>query len=466
MFWLDVVLNLYLREGLVIKRNFLRSICSKVVIDSHVFATLVLRSWGLVAGLCTMILVPYCLTREEQGFYFTFSSLISIQFFFDLGLNHVLSLIVSHDVALLKHSTDDIQRRNIQSRLISIRVQAGRWYKVLSTVFAISVFSVGFLFFAGRNSFVPVDWFGPWVVLCISSALNLYVSPQMAICEGFGQVDRVAALRLYQSILGNIVMWGGFLFGNRLWGLIVIPTVGAVFGFWWIKKNPPEKLFGLQPIRDLLIDSSTNSVIWRRDVFPLQWRIGLSWISGYFIFQLFNPVVFAVHGSEIAGRVGLALAACTAILGIGMSWVNASSVMMSSAIAREDRGALKGIFRKVAIRSALFTGAAALALVIVCFIGERCEYSWTVRIVDWQTFGAMGVATLVNCTVGSMAIFMRCHKEEPMVTVSVVMAFLTAAGVFWSCQYGVKLMFLIYAGLTLFVALPWACFLFRRYWLR
>ena len=448
------------------KKKYFKSIVQIIAIDSHVLATLLLRGWGLIAGFCTMLLVPHCLTRDEQGFYFTFTSLISIQFFFDLGLNHVLSLIVSHDAALLDGNIDVALRESVNAKLISIHFQARRWYRILAAVFGIIVFLAGFSFFADRSLSPTVDWFGPWLGLCVGSALNLYVSPQLAICEGFGQMGRVASLRLIQSLIGNAVMWVLLFTGYKLWAAVIIPTIGAVFSFWWVRKNNLTKLLGINIIKDDLINSSEKMLNWRRDVFPLQWRIGLSWVSGYFIFQLFNPVVFAAHGSEVAGRVGLALAACTAILGIGMSWVNATSVVMSSAIARGDRDMLRSTFQRVAVRSVLFTASTTFLLVIACFIGGSFGYGWANRIIDWQTLAFIGVANLVNCIISSMAIFMRCHKEEPMVVASVVMAFLTSISVFWFCRYGVKWVFLIYAALMLFVALPWTYILFRGYWLR
>lgn len=33
-------------------------------------------------------------------------------------------------------------------------------------------------------------------------------------------------------------------------------------------------------------------VSWKTEIWPLQWRIALSWLSGYFIFQLFTPILF------------------------------------------------------------------------------------------------------------------------------------------------------------------------------
>jgi len=45
-------------------------------------------------------------------------------------------------------------------------------------------------------------------------------------------------------------------------------------------------------LRRIWILKGPYEVDYKNEIFPLQWRIGLSWISGYFIFQLINPLLF------------------------------------------------------------------------------------------------------------------------------------------------------------------------------
>ena len=56
-----------------------------------------------------------------------------------------------------------------------------------------------------------------------------------------------------------------------------------------------------------------------QEIFPFQWKIALSWISGYLIFQLFNPVLFATEGSKIAGQMGMTMVAISGISSISIS---------------------------------------------------------------------------------------------------------------------------------------------------
>ncbi|SEK57306.1 hypothetical protein SAMN05216359_102248 [Roseateles sp. YR242] len=433
-------------------------------LDAHVLSTLLFRGWALLAGVLTMLLVPLCLPKEHQGFYFTFSSLISIQIFFELGFNHVISQLVSHEAALMHASTDPAQRQWHASRLASVRHLGHRWYQVMAILFALVVFVAGLVFFEAQKALPAGEWWMPWALICGASALNLYASPQLAISEGLGRVDRVARLRLVQSMVGYGAMWVLLLLHARLWSAVLVPAAGAALSLWWIRHRA-HLHHPRGPTADLPSDPSAT-ISWRRDVFPLQWRIALSWISGYFIFQIFNPFVFAFHGAAEAGRTGLALAAYTAILGLGMSWVNASTPMMSAAIACGDRDKLRSIFRRVAVRSMAFTVMATLILVSGRAAAAYAGLPLAERIADVPILLLMGGATVGNCLIGAMAIFMRCHKEEPMLQSAVVVAVLTLAGVASTSRYDVHWPFAMYAGITVLVGLPWTVLIFRRYWRR
>lgn len=428
--------------------------------DIHVLGTLLFRGWALLAGVLTMVLVPVFLPKEHQGFYFTFSSLISIQIFFELGFNHVIAQIVSHELALHGEALDDAERSRHIARLHSVREMARRWYVPMSAGFALVAFVAGFLFFDNQQALARGEWVGPWAMLCAAGGINLLLSPFLAVAEGAGRVGQVARLRLLQSAAGYVSMWILLSIGADLWAAVAVPCFAAVVSMRWVRI---EDNLGLPRMCSEKAALSTNSVRWRTDILPLQWRVAVSWISGFFIFQIFNPFIFANQGPAAAGRTGLALAGYTAILGLGMSWVNARSPLMSSLIAQRRRAELDDVFRGVIRRSLAFTLAATVALVASVALARLLGIGLAERIADPVVLTLMGVTTLTNCAINAMAIYMRCHKEEPMVLNSVVMAVLTLAAVAYGTRVGVTLPFALHAALTLIVALPWTLRLFQRY---
>ena len=71
--------------------------------------TLILRITTLFSGGLSLVLVPFFLNSNEQGYYYTFLSLVSIQVFFELGLSQVLIYVFSAQEKINVLNKDDIQ---------------------------------------------------------------------------------------------------------------------------------------------------------------------------------------------------------------------------------------------------------------------------------------------------------------------------------------------------------------------
>src|SRR5712664_1842901 len=55
------------------------------------------RGWSVLAGPVSLIFVARFLSREEQGFYYTFWSVLGLQIVFELGFSFVISQFASHE---------------------------------------------------------------------------------------------------------------------------------------------------------------------------------------------------------------------------------------------------------------------------------------------------------------------------------------------------------------------------------
>ena len=58
-----------------------------------------------------------------------------------------------------------------------------------------------------------------------------------------------------------------------------------------------------------------------QDRVSMQWRIAISWISGFAIFHLFAPAMMYYEGAKVAGQVGITFAALNGIGTFSMSWM-------------------------------------------------------------------------------------------------------------------------------------------------
>lgn len=437
-------------------KKMINSVIKLSGLDVHTFSTVVLRSWGIIAGAITLVMLPLWLSPAIQGYYYTFGSLLSLQIFFELGLSQVIIQLVAHEAAHLKFHDDGTvsgPSDNIK-RLRDIIALLKRWYRIAAVLFVVLGGVAGVIFFE-RNSQVlqTTEWAPIWCAVVVLTAINLYFSPRLAILEGTGQVSVVARLRLWQSLAGYTLLWGMLIAGAQLWSTISIPFVSALVTFLWIKSRAPW----------LKISKMHASLIsWRRDIFPLQWRIAVSWACGYFIFSLFTPIVFITHGATEAGRVGMAMSIFSAVTTLGLSWVNAKAPVFVMHLSRNEYVPLNRLFRGVLLRSTIITALLSYTIVGLALLGSYVGLSLVHRIITPSALFWIACASTVNTAVYAAATYMRAHREEPMLPVSIASAFATVI-VLALLRSDIVWMMFGYAAVSFFITLPWTCKLMLQY---
>ncbi|HEX7688376.1 MAG TPA: hypothetical protein VF453_11745 [Burkholderiaceae bacterium] len=432
-------------------------------LDFHVVLTLLFRGWSVLAGASLLVLLPLWLTPAQLGYHYTFASILALQIFFELGMNQVVSQITSHEIAHLKLAADgglSGQPERID-RLTTLARMLRRWYAIAAGSFAVIVGAAGVAFFSRRGSSLDVQWLGPWLLMCSATACNLYLSPSLAMIEGAGRVGEVARLRLMQSVLGFALTAAVLAAHCALWASTMVPVAAAAGSALWLRRG--GRMIEWLRARSL---ASSARVDWRREILPFQWRIALSWVSGYFIFQLFVPMLFQNQGPVEAGRFGMVLAVFNAIQSIGMSWVYSCSPRMAAHISRAEGEDLHRTFLRALKPSTAFTALASATVVLGVWELSRAGFTFVHRISSTEVVCWMALVTVVNSVIFAFAVYMRAHKEEPMMLASVVLAAVTLAIAHWASRVSVELTAQLYFCATALVSLPWASVLFRRYWKR
>jgi hypothetical protein len=431
-------------------------------LDSHILSTLSLRIWSILAGGATTLLVPSFLSPTHQGYYYTFNSVVATQIFFELGLNHVLIQLTSHAAAHLKRLPSQRVEDNINwhRAILSLINLSTKWNAVMATLFFIIIMICGGLFFSNTGTLPTYEWLYVWIILITATSANLAMSAHLAICEGLGEVGQVARLRLLQSIIGYSLLWTLLISGAGLWAAVAIPLSCAVCTAGWLRLRQ----LGMQFEKTLCTkDSSVKGYTYRQDIFPLQWRIAISWASGYIIFSLLVPVVFAKQGAVEAGRLGLCLTILSSITAVGMSWISAKVPAFSRHIALNERTELNILFQHQAIRAVSMTALGVIFFIITAEFAGHFEPLILYRLPSLVVMVLLAVVTISNIIIFSMAAYMRAHKEEPLLASSVTLAFLIAIAIFFTSNYGLTATVSAYTVVNVFVGLPWSILIFNRY---
>ena len=417
-------------------------------IDHHTLYTLVYRFWGVIAGGATILVLPLYITPDAQGYYYTFSSLLALQVFFELGFNQVISLQVSHSYGFFKNDKLD---DGFNDLLFFVH----RWYLVVCILFLVLVGLGGVLFFSYKNDEATNNWIGIWLLLVIFNALNLWLSPNLAILEGFGKVGQVARLRFLQSFIGFALFWVALNLNFGIWAMVFIPATASISTYFWLyKMGAVPKYYKNKP---------TIGINWKKNILPMQWRIAVSWISGYLIFNLFNPIIFQKFGSIEAGKIGMSLSIFSAISTIGMSWVNAKSPEFAVYISEGKRKNLNILFRETFAKSlaAVFGMSILFILFILIFLKKNIYIAERIAPIDVLIL--LAVASVVNTAIFSMAIYMRAHKEEPMLFQTITCGVLIGFSTLYGSEISLIMIFILYVTVLTLISLPWTIITFNKY---
>src|SRR5579871_1100376 len=187
-------------------------------VDRAVGFTVLARAWSSAAGLVTVALIARFLSPAEQGYYYTFGSLVALQIVFELGFSFVILQLASHERSCLHISGDyEITGNPIaHARLASVLQKAVRWYSVGALLVAATLVPSGFYFFAKHQHGDTVSWHLAWYFDAIMAALNFQLDPLLSFLEGCGYVAPVARLRFAQSVAGSLLAWAALANGHGL----------------------------------------------------------------------------------------------------------------------------------------------------------------------------------------------------------------------------------------------------------
>lgn len=429
--------------------------------DHHILAVLLHRGWTILAGTITLCFIPRWLTLQEQGYFYTFFSLLALQVFFELGFNGVVIQWVGHEAPFVRVNASGQLEGDSRTvdRLRSLLKLLHRWYLVASMLFALVVSVTGVYFFSTRPELPSQLWLPIWLVLVFSAAISLYLSPLFSFIEGLGRVREVARVRIVQSVVGYGLMWTAMALNAGLYAVPALTLCAAITSSWWVKKHQPL-LFTASEARET---SSLPLMSWREEIFPLQWRIALSWISGYFIFQAFTPLVFAHQGAEEAGRLGLGLTIFSSLATLGMSWVTACVPRFAGYIATGNRRALNSLFISATTGAVLVTTLACGLVLLGAWATQWLNHPIAERIPSLPVLLCLALVTVVNCLISSEACYMRAHKVEPLLSASLVVGLITINIAYIGSTISTTIMISLHTAVTIGISLPWTTLLFLRY---
>jgi O-antigen/teichoic acid export membrane protein len=430
-------------------------------IDRAIGFTILARGWASMAGLVTVALIARFLSPSEQGYYYTFGSLIALQIVFELGFSFVILQMASHERAHLAISSEGVISGDsvAHDRLASVLQKTVRWYTTAAALLAVFLLAAGSYFFsAHEHAGEHVFWRIPWYTAALAATFTFQLDPLLSFMEGCGFVHNVARVRLAQAVTGSSLAWMALAAHHGLFApaLVLLSNAGVAFIWLFRRRNLLVPLLRRKP--------GENHIHWWSEVWHFQWRIAVSWLCGYFIYQLFNPVLFAYKGAVVAGQMGMSLSISSALQSVSVSWISTKSAPFGALIARKEYAVLDTVFFSALRQSVGVCAAGAFAIWAGVVYLNWAHIHFAHRILSPISLGLLLLAAVINMIVFAEAIYLRAHKHEKFLLPSVLGAILTTCSTYFlGRHYGAIGMVTGNLLIGLLVGLPMGTYIFLKY---
>jgi hypothetical protein len=438
-------------------------------LDRAILFTVLARFWGAFSGLVTLFLITRFLSPNQQGYYYTFYSIVALQIVFELGFSFVVLQLAAHERAYLTFLPDGVIEGDAvaHSRLASVLHKAVYWYMGAGVLMAVALIPAGLWFFSSHPTHgAAVAWKLPWILLVLAAMLAFQIDPVFSFLEGCGFVAQVAQRRFTQALLGSALAWSAMVLHKGLFAPALL-IFGQVFvGFAFLVSNRHRMLLG----KLLRYPVAEHFVGWRKEIWPFQWKIAVSWLCGYFIYQLFSPVLFAFQGAEAAGRMGMSLNVAAGIGSVAIAWMNTKASPFGALVARGEFQQLDRLFfRTLRQSTALLIFGAGLFLLLLAVYGHFVP-RFSSRLLPLWAVGILLVGAVMNHIVYSEALYLRAHKQEPFLLQAIISAILIGSlTVFLGKYYGANAIVIGLLIQGVLFGFPYATYIFvskRRKWHR
>ncbi len=428
-------------------------------IDETVLYTVLSRGISAFGGLFSIFLILKFLTKDEQGYYYTFLSLISIQMFFELGLSNIIVQYVAHEFALISNDNLEIENEQKPSKLTPMLHFFTKWYLSLALFLIVGLILVGVIFFRTFHNTGQIDWLVPWICLSVATGLLFVTTFYLAFMEGLGRIKQVVKIRFIQQSISIVATSLLLIFGAKLYTSGVSGLITSVVLFSFILSKPVRSV-----IYKIWQFPITEKFYYKRDILPYQWRIAISWIGGYLIFQMFNPVLFAFSGAKAAGQMGATLAVLNGILSLSLSWVSTKIAFWCRLIALKNVSDLKQSFRSTLFQSSFINFLALIVFCVGIFIAGKYFPEVQKRFIPNYLLILFSSTFFFNNVINCWATYLRCFKKEPFLLQATIVGVLCALSTYFLGRYyGLPGLIIGYFAVTLFVSLPLSYYIYDKF---
>lgn len=375
---------------------------------------------GGVALLAIAWLAARRLSAAELGFFFAFLSFGALVQLADFGLSYA-ALQTAGQFAGSGRLGD----------LPALAKRVAMWNLIATAVATLAVAALGAATFstnAAAAARMDVAWRGPWVAYLVAVFVNQLTMPRLSLREGSGRIVAVWTVRLVQEWIAGLACLIAVYRGAGLWSLAVFVGARAlVAALWLARPDPTVHAAGV---------AAYPLTRWMSDVWPFQWKIGLSGLSGYLIFRAFTPIVLLEKGPVAAGQFGLAISLMNLLIAVSSAWPLSHAARYAALNAAGRFDELRREFPGMLWASTALAALAAIVLSAVLWEARRLGVTVALRLPEMTATTLIFLTAVVHHFVACFAVLLRSEGREPLLIPSVAGGVVTVLIVWLTARFG------------------------------
>lgn len=320
-------------------------------LDELVLFSVLAKMFQALGMVVLLLSVSLYLDDTQRGFYFSFTSIASLQVFFELGIGVVITQHAARYIVDCGGSLDFDDNSNLAAfnKIRGLFQFNLIWTNLAGLLLFITMMPLGIIFFNSVPESDSVSWFLEWLILCIGIAMFLPMSSQLSFFEGAGYLREVLKLRLFLALSSYIVAVLVLFFGYALYAVsCIFITQVAIIAIWVAsnKKNILKLMFVELP-------TYSSFFYWFKHLLPMQSRIAIAFIFGNLSIQVSTPITLSYFGATAAGEIGLLIAITNMFIGFMGAWMATKIPIFSKLIEDGNISSLNELFNSTIKKSSL-----------------------------------------------------------------------------------------------------------------
>lgn len=398
------------------------NILQKIGIDQKVGTGLFIKMISMLAGPIGSLLIVYTMTAEKQGLYYLFNSMLALRMLFELGVG--TSVIQLSSYARTKNSSSE---ECLSSSFVTI---VNKWLYKAAILYSL-IAGIGGYFFISSKIESQHNVISAWTLFIVISALQFASEGKWAMLEGLDKVYEVNKLRIRNNLIQYFTQWILLLAGADLYSFC-IASLASYLSQEWYFFNKHRWLYQIKNN-----ENTAEKERFSKELLGLVKRAGQTYLAGYFVFQIQQPICFHFLGATPVAQIGFTCTVANALMGLPVVWLSMNFPKLSHLIANSQVNEARKLFIEKFKQSLVMTVLAYAGAISAIFILRRIP-KFSDRLLDTGDAIILLSAFVLQSLSMSLIYWPRSFKVEPFTNVAYTQMMATPV-LFYICvkNYGI-----------------------------